>query len=479
MLSKEQFIQLFKQEITHNLTIGQEEAIRAITHFLYRREPLQLFVLKGYAGTGKTTLISALVRTFHKLQKQTVLLAPTGRAAKVFANYSGFKALTLHKQLYNITHDEEGTHISLKHNKHKYTLFIVDEVSMIATTNSTDNWSNRDILEDLITYVFECEGNKLLFIGDEAQLPPVFEDESPALNIDYLRSAFSLHIDSYELTDVVRQNQDSGILFNATILRSKIAQADFNLPLFYIGFADFHRLSNIDFEDKLNELYTQQDPENTVIITRSNKRANIFNQQIRNRILFRDSEIASGDFLMIVKNNYYWVEKSSNIGFLANGELIEVLAVRKYEEMYGFHFADLSIRLCDYPNFPEMEIKVILETLHSQGAALDSIQQRQLYNEVSKDYEEIAEKHIRTLKMRTNPYLNAVQIKFAYALTGHKTQGGQWTNTCIDINYFSDEQLNKETFRWLYTAITRTTGNVYLIDFPDIFFTEDPTKAFL
>lgn len=474
MLSRNTFIQLFSREIPHQLTDGQREAVHQITDFLYRREPAQLFVLKGYAGTGKTTLVSALVRTFHQLKKKTVLLAPTGRAAKVFAGYSGFKAYTLHKHLYNLTQNEEGTHISRKRNKNHHTLFIVDEVSMIATGTNGENWGNRDLLADLIDYVFEGEGNKLLFIGDDAQLPPVFSEESPALELSYLRSAFSLNADSYQLTEVVRQTQDSGILYNATTLRAKIEEEDFSLPIFtQLDFPDFHRLSSIDLEDKINDLYSHREPEETVIITRSNKRANIFNQEIRNRVFFRDNEIASGDFLMIVKNNYNWVEKDSSVGFLANGELIEVLSVRRREELYGFHFADVAIRLCDYPDYPEMEIKIILETLSSEGAALEKEQQRQLYLEVSKDYEDIADKRIRALKMRGNPYLNAVQVKFAYALTCHKTQGGQWANTCIDLNYYSEEQLNKETFRWLYTALTRTTENVYLINFPDEFFEKE------
>lgn len=474
MLSRNTFIQLFTREIPHQLTDGQREAVHQITDFLYRREPAQLFVLKGYAGTGKTTLVSALVRTFHQLKKKNVLLAPTGRAAKVFAGYSGFKAYTLHKHLYNLTQDEEGTHISRKRNKNHHTLFIVDEVSMIAAGTNGENWGNRDLLSDLIDYVFEGEGNKLLFIGDDAQLPPVFSEESPALELSYLRSAFSLNADSYQLTEVVRQTQDSGILYNATTLRAKIEEEDFSLPIFtQLDFPDFHRLSSIDLEDKINDLYSHREPEETVIITRSNKRANIFNQEIRNRVFFRDNEIASGDFLMIVKNNYNWVEKDSSVGFLANGELIEVLSVRRREELYGFHFADVAIRLCDYPDYPEMEIKIILETLSSEGAALEKEQQRQLYLEVSKDYEDIADKRIRALKMRGNPYLNAVQVKFAYALTCHKTQGGQWANTCIDLNYYSEEQLNKETFRWLYTALTRTTENVYLINFPDEFFEKE------
>lgn len=474
MLSRNTFIQLFSREIPHQLTDGQREAVHQITDFLYRREPAQLFVLKGYAGTGKTTLVSALVRTFHQLKKKTVLLAPTGRAAKVFAGYSGFKAYTLHKHLYNLTQNEEGTHISRKRNKNHHTLFIVDEVSMIAAGTNGENWCNRDLLADLIDYVFEGEGNKLLFIGDDAQLPPVFSEESPALELSYLRSAFSLNADSYQLTEVVRQTQDSGILYNATTLRAKIEEEDFSLPIFtQLDFPDFHRLSSIDLEDKINDLYSHREPEETVIITRSNKRANIFNQEIRNRVFFRDNEIASGDFLMIVKNNYNWVEKDSSVGFLANGELIEVLSVRRREELYGFHFADVAIRLCDYPDYPEMEIKIILETLSSEGAALEKEQQRQLYLEVSKDYEDIADKRIRALKMRGNTYLNAVQVKFAYALTCHKTQGGQWANTCIDLNYYSEEQLNKETFRWLYTALTRTTENVYLINFPDEFFEKE------
>lgn len=472
MLSKKQFIEAFISHVPHNPTNGQNIAIQKITQFLYKINPGQLFILKGYAGTGKTTLISALVNTFAEFNKKTILLAPTGRAAKVFSVYSGKKAFTIHKFIYKIKNKNGIVEIVRKENKWNHTLFIVDEVSMISNlTHENELFGNNNLLDDLINFVFEGENNKLLFIGDDAQLPPVHSDESPAMNIDFLRHSFHLEIDEYQLTDVVRQTSESGILYNATLLRSKINHLDFSLPVFSnLLFEDFQRLSSQDLEEELNILYTSYDPEDIVIITRSNKRALIFNNEIRNRIFYRENQIATGDYIMSVKNNYHWIEEDSEVGFLANGDMMEIQNIIKTNSLYGFNFADVRVRLCDYPQFPDVELKVILNSLESPAASLSQNDLKTLYHEVSKDYEDIPNKRVRFLKIKNNPYLNAAQVKFSYALTCHKTQGGQWKIAFIDFNYIKGKEMDKESLRWLYTALTRTTEKVYLLNFPDDFF---------
>ena len=472
MLSKKQFIEAFISHVPHTPTNGQNIAIQKITQFLYKINPGQLFILKGYAGTGKTTLISALVNTFAEFNKKTILLAPTGRAAKVFSVYSGKKAFTIHKFIYKIKNKNGIVEIVRKENKWNHTLFIVDEVSMISNlTHENELFGNNNLLDDLINFVFEGENNKLLFIGDDAQLPPVHSDESPAMNIDFLRHSFHLEIDEYQLTDVVRQTSESGILYNATLLRSKINHLDFSLPVFSnLLFEDFQRLSSQDLEEELNILYTSYDPEDIVIITRSNKRALIFNNEIRNRIFYRENQIATGDYIMSVKNNYHWIEEDSEVGFLANGDMMEIQNIIKTNSLYGFNFADVRVRLCDYPQFPDVELKVILNSLESPAASLSQTDLKTLYHEVSKDYEDIPNKRVRFLKIKNNPYLNAAQVKFSYSLTCHKTQGGQWKIAFIDFNYIKGKEMDKESLRWLYTALTRTTEKVYLLNFPDDFF---------
>jgi ATP-dependent exoDNAse (exonuclease V) alpha subunit len=474
MLSKQEFIQSFTNHVPHILTIGQQEAIHKITHFLYKTDPGQLFLLKGYAGTGKTTLVSALVNVFAYYRKKTVLLAPTGRAAKVFSVYSGKKAFTIHKFIYKIKSEDGIVQIIRKENKLNNTLFIVDEVSVISDQMyGNELFGNINLLNDLIDFVYEGENNKLLFIGDDAQLPPVHSDESPAMNFDYLNHTFNLQIDSFQLTDVVRQSEESGILYNATILRGKINQSHYDFPTFSSKiFDDFIKLSSTDLEEELNKLYDQYDPEDVVIITRSNKRASIFNREIRNRIFYRENQIATGDFIMAVKNNYHWIEEDSEVGFLANGDMMEIMNIIKMDTLYGFQFADVRVRLCDYPNFPDIELKLILDSLETPGASMTHSEMKTLYQEVSKDYEDIPNKRVRFLKIKNNPYLNAAQVKFSYSLTCHKTQGGQWKIAIIDFQLFKDQTLDKEQLRWLYTAVTRTTEKVYLLNFNEELFGE-------
>ncbi len=472
MLSKQDFQRFFRQQIPFVPTEGQEMAIDLLSDFVTKAEPNGLFVLKGYAGTGKTTLVSALVRTMNHLHQRVVLLAPTGRAAKVFSVYSGNKAFTIHKHIYRVQMMEGMLHFSRKDNKLNRTLFIVDEVSMISDSQQrSDLFSSRSVLDDLISFVFEGEQNKLLFVGDDAQLPPVHSDESPALQTEYLKHSFNLSLTTCQLTDVVRQALDSGILYNASQLRYKLGEADYSFPYFQAeGFPDFQRITGDLLEEELNTLYSRYNHDEIVTITRSNKRAFMFNSEIRNRILFRENQIAAGDYLMAVKNNYYWVDESSEVGFIANGDIMEILAINKIQEIYGFHFADVTVRLCDYPQYPNIDVKLILESLDCEAASLSQQDNQRLYQEVSMDYQDIANKRQRYLKIKNDPYLNAVQVKFAYSLTCHKTQGGQWKIVLVDQGYLPDDAVDKEFLRWLYTAVTRATEKLYLINFKNEMF---------
>ena len=479
MLSKSQFLSLFREQVSYEPTSSQEVAMLKMTEFLYQRDPKQLFILKGYAGTGKTTLISALVKVFTNLKKKTVLLAPTGRAAKVFASYSGVKAYTIHKHIYKMTNKEGFVKVKRKINESASTLYIVDEASMISCESGMgDLFSSRELLSDLMEYVFEKENNKLLFIGDDAQLPPVQSDESPALNLDFLTAHFDVTINTCQLIDVVRQANDSGILHNATLLRNMLKKKNYKLPFFSLSsFEDIRQIGSFELEDELNSLYAHYDPEDIVVITRSNKRAYTFNNEIRNRIFCRENKLVAGDFLLAVKNNYYWIDALSEVGFIANGDMMEVVSITKTQELYGFNFMNIRVRLCDYPNYPDVDFKIIVESLETEGASMSHEQMRQLYYEVAKDYEDIPNKRLRFLKIKNDPFLNAVQVKYSYSLTCHKTQGGQWKVVLIDIGYFTEDKIDKEFLRWLYTAITRATERVYLVNFDGRFFWSDLTNG--
>lgn len=463
----------------HTPTQGQQEACELLSEFLFDPDPHSAFMLKGYAGTGKTSLVSAIIQSAPQLKIKTLLLAPTGRAAKVLSGYSHRKAYTIHKKIYTTVIDPSGNvHCVRAQNKHAYTLFIVDEASMIGTDSMEGAlFGRRSLLEDLIEYVEEGSHCRLLFIGDTAQLPPVGSMESPALSVEYLQSISDLKIFDYELTEVVRQESQSGILHNATQIRDRISfMEDFDeveMPLFDLGsHKDVVRLNGEDLEDTLNSEYSNFSQEDVVFVTRSNKRANQFNQEIRNRILYREEEINAGDYLMVVKNNYFWLDKDSDMGFIANGDIIEVLAVRNHQDLYGFHFVDIIARFIDYPDAPNLECKIMLETLHSESLSLTKDESQQLFSSVMEDYADVAIKSERLRMVRGNPYFNALQVKFAYALTCHKTQGGQWATVFIDQGYMTDDLLNKEYLRWLYTAITRATHKVYLLNFQSSFFDE-------
>lgn len=454
-------------------TEGQKEVIGQISAFITDQNPDNIFLLKGYAGTGKTSLISSLVNVLDTIRMRSVLLAPTGRAAKVIASYSGKKAFTIHRKLYMQTPSSDGSiRFTLGSNRHKNTLFIVDEASMIPDSSNANGsiFGQRRLLNDLIEYVYTSENCKLLLIGDTAQLPPVGIDISPALDPEYLKNNFSLKVSTFELREVVRQSLDSGILVNATTLREKIRFNEDFLPFFdNAGFRDVARISGNELLEELQDVYASGNPEDAVVICRSNKRANMYNKEIRNRIIYHEDEITAGDYLMVVKNNYTWLPKGSETGFIANGDMIEVLRIRNTKHVYGHRFADITFRLIDYPEEKEIDAYIMLDTLMADAPALPMAAQNTLMQAALEDYADIPSRAARMAKLKLNPYFNALQVKFAYSLTCHKTQGGQWKHVFIDQGYLKEEMIDKEYMRWLYTALTRATEKVYLINFMEAF----------
>lgn len=459
---------------SYNPTSGQSELITKMCGYLSANEPSSLFIIKGYAGTGKTTVVSAIVKSLKYYDMDFILLAPTGRAAKVISGYAGEKAFTIHKKLYKLTSSKDGVlNLILQKNKHKNTVFFVDEASMIpayAIEGESELFPRSNLLEDLFNYVFEGHNCKLVFIGDTAQLPPVGMQESYALDEVYLKKNYNISADSYELTEVVRQSEFSGILENATYLRQKINTGLPELP-FFTEKPDVINISGADLEDALNTAYSANEMFDVAVICKSNKRSNIYNREIRNRILFYNEEINTGDHLMVVKNNYFWAPVLSEIGFIANGDIIELLKIRKIEDIYGFRFADITIKMVDYPDEKDFDVKIILNALESETPSITWEDNKKLFNEVMKDYADIPQKYKRYKKAKENPYLNALQVKFAYAFTCHKTQGGQWKTVFIEQGYLTEEMIDNDYLRWLYTALTRATEKVYLVNFRDMFFT--------
>jgi len=463
------------QEFPYEPTRCQREAISLLSSFLADPEPDRLFLLQGYAGTGKTTLISAFVNALDKWKIRTRLLAPTGRAAKVLGGYSGKDAHTIHRYIYLVYTAPDGkTVIVPRQNNLRDTVFIVDEVSMISGHEQAEEehqpFRERNLLSDLIRHVYEAENCRMVFIGDKAQLPPVGTRLSPAMDARQLKSSFGLNINTHTLDEVVRQEALSGILGNATSIRNRIDQSDFGFPFFTLFKKDVNPLSGMDLMDELSGAFSRHNPFGSVIITRSNKRANLYNREIRGRILGREYELEGGDLMMVVKNNYFWLPEGSSAGFIANGDLIEILRVRNTSERYGFRFADALIRLVDYPDEKELEVKILLSAIDAESASLTRKEQVALFHAVS---DEIAEGDAPdgVRGVSRHPWYNALQVKFAYALTCHKTQGGQWENVFLDQGWLTDEMLNEEFFRWLYTAVTRATKKLYLLGFRDQYLT--------
>ncbi len=458
----------------HSPTQNQLQALEALSSFFKAKEEKPVFVLKGYAGTGKTSLMAALTQTLAQYNVPTILMAPTGRAAKVFSNYTGKRAYTIHKRIYYTQRDPLGNFtMRLQENKLSNAVIIVDEASMIPDSSkaSENLFSKRRLLEDLLAFVFNGKNCRLILVGDTAQLPPVGEDFSPALDKTFLQRNFSLNIHEFELTEVVRQQQESGILHNATSLRQKIAKNNIKPPFFKLqNFPDIHSVSSAELEELLITAFSGNNMEESVVICRTNKRANLFNKEIRYRILYREHEISTGDYIMVVKNNYFWTQPTSDISFIANGDIAEIHRIQKYENIYGFRFIDVSLRFVDYPESPLVECKLLLNALDSENPSLSYNETKLLFEEIIKDYEDIPNMRERVQKVKESPYFNALQVKFAYALTCHKTQGGQWKNVFIDQGFFTDEMLNIEYLRWLYTAITRSSEKVYLLNFKESLF---------
>ena len=459
----------------HEPTAGQLLLMEKLATFILSPADETIFLLCGYAGTGKTSVVISLVKVLPELGSDFVLLAPTGRAAKVLSGYSGKRAHTIHRYIYLYQTSGDGvTRIVRQQNKHRNTLFIVDEASMIQGDMQSDDhsvFSSRNLLEDLLKYVFDGDNCKLLFIGDTAQLPPVGKEISPALDMKYLSKIFRLKVLRYELTEVVRQEENSGILMNATYLRKQIGKDAIKTPFFSIsGYRDIHRITGMELEEELNKSISGGNRGNVCVICRSNKRANLFNQEIRRRILGKESEIAAGDFLMIVKNNYFWLKEDSVAGFIANGDIAEILHIKKYQDIYGYRFADVTLRLTDYPDEKPVDVKIMLDTIMLNSPCLPYEENKILFNTISEDYGDIPEKRSRNAKVMINPFYNALQVKFAYSFTCHKTQGGQWDTVFIDQGYVTKDSINTEYLRWLYTAVTRAVKEVYFVNFNDEFF---------
>lgn len=452
-------------------TSQQQEVFYMLDVFLSSHNGDECFLLKGYAGTGKTSIISALVNVLPSLRLKSVLLAPTGRAAKVVSNYSGRKAFTIHKKIYRQKEAASPVmHFILAPNMAEDTLFIVDEASMIS--DQPADFSMQNLLQDMISYTYNGKNCKLILVGDTAQLPPVGSEHSAALDVAVLQEKFGLDVYTYELTDVVRQEKQSGILTNATSLRQLIRSKTGGYPQFVIkGFHDVYRMPGQKLEEGLNYAYDKYGMENTLVICRSNKNANAYNQNIRNRILYRDEELTGGDYIMVVRNNYYWLQNGERGGaFIANGDIAKIRKVRSLHEQYGFRFADAVLEFIDYPDEEPLDCKLMLDTLYSETPSLPQTEQKRFYDAVMEDYQHIENRRLRALELRKDPYYNALQIKFAFAITCHKAQGGQWDAVFIDQGYLTDEMLNTEFLRWLYTGITRSTKELFLVNFSDRFF---------
>lgn len=474
-MDQQEFSSILLQSFPFETTPGQKTLLGKLAGFILGRNSDHIFVIKGYAGTGKTTLVSALVKSMPALNGKTLLLAPTGRAAKVLSGYTQKPAFTIHKKIYIRRSGEEGSaSFHLQQNLHTNTIFIVDEASMISNSGGLTkggSFGDGSLLDDLIEYVFSGTNCKLIFIGDTAQLPPVGMDVSPALDIEFLKASYSFQVDSFELTEVVRQVNDSGILFNATKIRNQIRTRENLQPHFDLkGFTDVIGIDGADLEDALNDAYNKYGAEETMIVCRSNKRANIYNQQIRARIRWQESELSSGDFMMVVKNNYFWLPQESKAGFIANGDIIEILRVGNIQEMHGFRFADVRMRMIDYPDEPELDVRVVLDTIMSESPALSQQDNKKLFDSVMLDYGDIADRRMRLKKVKKDGFFNALQVKFAYAVTCHKAQGGQWPCVFVEQGYLTDEMLNVEYLRWLYTGITRASEKLYLVNFNKEFY---------
>ena len=456
-------------------TKGQNKIIENLANWISEPEYDSVFILNGYAGTGKTTLISAFATTLAELRIKPILLAPTGRAAKVVAQMTGMPAHTIHKKIYRQKSlaDAEARFL-LNFNKEKDAVFIVDEASMIADYSMDGSvFGSGSLLDDLFEYVRSGERCRVMFVGDAAQLPPVGHDLSPALNPERMKVYGPVIYET--LDEVVRQQMDSGILFNATMVRCMLDAGIYEIPLFDTSFPDFEAISGAEVLERVEECYSRYGRDDVIVITRSNKRANRFNEGIRRLTLCAEEAIESGDMLMVVKNNYHFTEREEDckIDFVANGDTARLMRIRRYHDLYGFRFADAVLRFADYDDY-ELDCKILLDTLTSEAPALTAEQNKSLFTAIEEDYLDVTSKRERYKKIREDSYYNAMQVKFGYAVTCHKAQGGQWSAVFVDKMLFGDEEISRDMLRWLYTAITRATEKLYLVNFDDRFFADNP-----
>ena len=474
-LDQHAFYKLLLKDFPFTPTQKQDILLQQLSAFLFEPKNNSIYVLKGFAGTGKTTVIGAIVKNLWKIKMSSVQLAPTGRAAKVISNYSDKPAHTIHRKIYYPKKERGGgVSFTLQRNKHRNTIFIVDEASMISDNASESKlFENGSLLDDLMSYVYSGHKCKLLLIGDQAQLPPVKMDLSPALDERNLQMQFDKTVKSIELDEVMRQAETSGILKNATRIREFLNDElyeDFRFDL--SGQNDVVRLiDGHEIMDALGDSYREYGNEGTAIIVRSNKRANLYNQQIRSRILFKEEEVSAGDYFMVVKNNYFWLDTKSEAGFIANGDIIEILEIFSIIELYGFRFAEVKIQMTDYPNLAPFETVLLLDTLTSETPSLSYEEGNKLYQEVMKDYADETSKYKKFMKVKNNKFFNALQVKFSYAITCHKSQGGQWETIMVEQPYLPNG-MDKDYLRWLYTAVTRARKKLYLIGFKDDMFVE-------
>lgn len=459
-------------EFGYEPTQSQRVASIEMGAFLADQSGRGAFVLQGYAGTGKTTMVSSVIGVLKELGQKAVLLAPTGRAAKVLGKSVGAPAFTIHKKIYRQQSSKDGFGgFELNHNLYKDTLFVVDEASMIANDGGGGIFGSGRLLDDLLKFVFSGKNCRVMFIGDDAQLPPVGISLSPALDPGNI-AAHGLDVYSAILTDVMRQKLGSGILHNATLVRDILEKHtdEVVLPRFQIDeFPDVFRISGTELIEELDYCYSNYGIEETLVVCRTNKRANLYNQGIRNTILFREEELAVGDYLLVMKNNYHWLKDHEEINFIANGDIAEIVRINNYQSLYGYNFADVVLRLVDYKEM-EIDVKLIVDSLVTKGAGLSQEEQQQFFHEVAKDYIELPTERKQFESTRENDFYNALQVKFAYAMTCHKSQGGQWKAVFVDLGYFTDDYLSRDLLRWLYTAITRGTERLYFVNFPDRFF---------
>ena len=446
-------------------TNDQENLLNILAKFISDNNKNNLLLIKGYAGTGKTTIIKTLTKTLNFLKQKSLLLAPTGRAAKVMGNYTQKSAFTIHKKIYRLQKTNDGFgKFSLAKNLYVNTYFIIDEASMIGDKSfETSAFGSGNLLGDLISFIREGNNCKLILIGDTAQLPPVGLDLSPALDV-YNLETFGFNVTEIELTQVIRQSKNSGILHNATYLRNLFNSNDFNTPkLVSNNFADVNFITGEDLIEKINDSYDKYGINETIVVTRSNKRANIYNQGIRNKIFWYEDLISVGDYIMVVKNNYNWLDEEAKINFIANGDIARIDKIRKYYTRYNMRFADVKITLVDYDI--ELETRILLDTLTSETASLSSEQNKEFFYAVLEDYNYIKSKAKRYKAVREDGFFSALQVKFAYAVTCHKAQGGQWKTVFIDHGYITNDRINKEFIRWLYTAVTRSREQIYFVNF--------------